>query len=112
MNATAPLAGEGGAGACSIRCVDLERRAPAFERLALESQFADKELGTALAELEAARTEAARKQLYLERLVQASLPDKAMEPRRIRSVFTVFALGLIAWGAVSLVLASIREHAD
>jgi len=90
----------------------LSARAPAFERLALESQFADKELGTALAELEAARTEAARKQLYLERLVQASLPDKAMEPRRIRSVFTVFALGLIAWGAVSLVLASIREHAD
>jgi capsular polysaccharide transport system permease protein len=86
--------------------------APTFERLALNSEFADKQLGTALAGLEAARSEAARKQLYLDRLVQASLPDKALEPRRIRSVFTVFLVGLIAWGAVSLVLASIREHGE
>jgi capsular polysaccharide transport system permease protein len=35
-----------------------------------------------------------------------------MEPRRIRSALTVFLLGLIAWGVVSLVLASIREHGE
>jgi capsular polysaccharide transport system permease protein len=90
----------------------LSAHAPMFERLALETEFADKQLGAALAELETARAEAARKQLYLERLVQPNLPDKAMEPRRIRSVFTVFVLALIAWGAASLVLASIREHAE
>jgi capsular polysaccharide transport system permease protein len=90
----------------------LSARAPMFERLALESEFADKQLGTALAALEAARAEAARKQLYLERLVRPNLPDKGIEPRRIRSVFTVFLVCLIAWGAVSLVLASIREHAE
>jgi len=90
----------------------LSARAPAFERLALESQFADKQLGMALAELETARADAARKQLYLERLVQPSTPDKAMEPRRIRTIFTVFLVGLIGWGVVSLVLASIREHAE
>src|SRR5262249_6291344 len=90
----------------------LSARAPAFPRLALHSYFADKALGIALETLEAARNEAARKQLYLDRLVQPSLPDKAMEPRRIRSVFTVFLVGLIAWGVVSLVLASVREHSD
>ena len=90
----------------------LSARAPAFERLALESEFADKELGMALETLETARNEAARKQLYLDRLVQPSQPDRAMEPRRIRSVFTILLLGLIAWGVVSLVLASIREHVD
>jgi capsular polysaccharide transport system permease protein len=90
----------------------LSARAPTFERLALDSEFADKELGIALETLETARNEAARKQLYLERLVQASLPDRAMEPRRVRAVFTVLLLGLIGWGVVSLVLASIREHAD
>ena len=83
-----------------------------FERLALESQFADKQLGVALATLETARNEAARKQLYLERLVQPNLPDKAMEPRRIRSIFTTFVLGLVAWGVASLVAAAVREHAD
>jgi capsular polysaccharide transport system permease protein len=87
-------------------------RAPNFERLTVESDFADKQLGVALADLETARNEALRQQLYLERLVQPSLPDKAMEPRRIRSVFTVFLVGLIAWGVSSLLIAAIREHSD
>jgi capsular polysaccharide transport system permease protein len=86
--------------------------APDFERLTLETVFADTQLGVALADLETTRSEALRQQLYLERLVQPSLPDKAMEPRRIRSVFTVFLIGLIAWGVVSLVVAAIREHSD
>jgi capsular polysaccharide transport system permease protein len=87
-------------------------RAPDFERLTLETVFADKQLGVALADLETARSEALRQQLYLERLVQPSLPDKAMEPRRIRSAFTVFLIGMIAWGVVSLLIAAIREHSD
>ncbi len=90
----------------------LSVRSSEFERLALQSDFADKQLGAALAELEEARGEARRKQLYLDRLVQPNLPDKAMEPRRFRSVLTVFLVGLILWGVVSLVLAAIREHAD
>jgi capsular polysaccharide transport system permease protein len=87
-------------------------RAPDFERLTLASVFSDKQLGIALADLESARSDALRQQLYLERLVQPSLPDKAMEPRRIRSVFTVFLIGLIAWGVASLLIAAIREHSD
>jgi capsular polysaccharide transport system permease protein len=90
----------------------LSARAPDFERLTLELGFADKQLGIALAELETARTEARQKQLYLVRLVQPSLPDKAMQPRRIRSIFTVFVLGLFGWGVVRLLIASIREHMD
>jgi capsular polysaccharide transport system permease protein len=87
-------------------------RAPEFARLALQSEFAGKQLGVALAALETARSEAARKQLYLERLVQPNLPDKAMEPRRTRSVLTVFLFGLVAWGTASLILAAIREHGE
>jgi len=87
-------------------------RAPTFERLTVESGFADKQLGLALADLESARNEALRQQLYLDRLVQPSLPDKAMEPRRIRSIFTVLLLGMLLWGVLSLLLAAIREHAD
>jgi capsular polysaccharide transport system permease protein len=90
----------------------LSARAPTFERLALESTVADRQLGSALAALETARSEAARQQLYLERLVQPSLPDKAMEPRRVRGMFTVLLVGLIGWGVVSLVVASVREHGE
>jgi capsular polysaccharide transport system permease protein len=86
--------------------------APDFERLTLETVFSDKQLGVALADLETARSEAQRQQLYLERLIQPSLPDKAMEPRRIRSIFTVFLLGLIVWGVANLLIAAILEHSD
>jgi capsular polysaccharide transport system permease protein len=90
----------------------LSSKSPDFDRLALDKTFADRQLASALAALDTARNEAARKQLYLERLVQPSLPDHAIEPRRIRGVFTVLLVGLIFWGVVSLVVASIREHTD
>ena len=90
----------------------LTAKAPVYDRLTLEKSFADRQLGSALASLETARSEASRKQLYLERLVQPNLPDKAMEPRRLRSVMMVLVFGLILWGVLSLVLASVKEHTD
>lgn len=94
------------------RGTSLTGKAPVFDRLTLEKGFADRQLGSALASLETARSEAQRKQLYLERLVQANLPDMAVEPRRIRSTFTVLALGLVLWGVLSLVVSSVKEHTD
>ena len=90
----------------------LTGKAPVYDRLTLDKGFADRQLGSALASLETARSEAQRKQLYLERLVQPNLPDMAVEPRRIRSTFTVLALGLVLWGVLSLVVSSVKEHTD
>jgi capsular polysaccharide transport system permease protein len=90
----------------------LTSKSPAFDKLVLERAFADRQLAAALASLDSARNEAQRKQLYLERLVQPNEPDMAMEPRRLRSIFTVLLAGLICWGVVSLVVASIKEHAE
>jgi capsular polysaccharide transport system permease protein len=90
----------------------LVSKSPAYDRLVLERGFADRQLAAALTALDTARNEAQRKQLYLERLVQPSLPDKAVEPRRVRSVLTTLVVGLIVWGVLSLVLAGIREHTD
>jgi capsular polysaccharide transport system permease protein len=90
----------------------LSAKSPLYDRLQLERAFADRQLATALAALETARSEAARKQLYLERLVQPNRPDDALEPRRLRSVLVVLVLGLLAWGVVSMVVASVREHTD
>ena len=87
-------------------------KSPAYDRLVLDKSFADRRLGSALSALETARTDAARKQLYLERLVQPNLPDQAMEPRRLRSVLMVFVLGLVLWGVASLIVSSVKEHAE
>ena len=87
-------------------------QAPAYDRLLLEKEFADKQLASTMASLESARSEAQRQQIYLERLAQPSLPDTAVEPRRIRRVLTVFVIGLMTWAVASLILASVREHRD
>jgi len=90
----------------------LASKAAEFQRLVLEKEFADKQLASAFASLEQARNEAQRQALYLERVAQPSLPDEAMEPRRLRVILAVFVLGLIAWGVLTMLVAGIREHQD
>ncbi|MCP5249730.1 MAG: hypothetical protein H6942_14555 [Candidatus Accumulibacter sp.] len=90
----------------------LANKAAEYQRLALDREFADRQLGSAFASLEQARSEAQRQQLYLERIVQPSKPDMAMEPRRIRGVVATLAVGLIAWGILSMLLAGVKEHQD
>ena len=90
----------------------LANKAADFQRFALEREFADKQLGSALVSLESARNEAQRKQVYIERIVQPSLPDIATEPKRLRSILATFVLGLVAWGILSMLLAGVREHQD
>lgn len=90
----------------------LANKAAEFQRLALEREFADKQLASALVSLEQARNEAQRKQVYIERIAQPSLPDIALEPRRLRSILATFVLGLVAWGILSMLLAGVREHQD
>jgi capsular polysaccharide transport system permease protein len=90
----------------------LASKAAEFQRLALEKEFADKQLASAFASLEQARSEAQRQTLYLERIAQPSLPDEAMEPRRLRAILAVFVLGLITWGVLTMLLAGIKEHQD
>lgn len=90
----------------------LANKAAEYQRLALEREFADKQLGSALVSLEQARNDAQRKQLYLERIVQPSKPDIAIEPRRIRGVLATLVLGLVAWGILSMLIAGVKEHQD
>jgi capsular polysaccharide transport system permease protein len=88
------------------------KKAVDYERLVLEQTFADKQLTVVLASLEQARNEAQRKQLYLARIVQPHKPDVAVEPRRLHIVLATFALGMITWGVLSIIIAGVREHYD
>lgn len=90
----------------------LSSRAARYQRLWLESQFADKQLASAMASLEDARNEARRKQAYVERIVQPNFADEPLEPRRLRGILSTLILGLAAWGIISLLLAGMLEHRD
>ena len=88
----------------------LSQTAVQYERLELERQYADRRLAAAMTSLQSSEEEARRKQAYIERIAQPNLPDEAAEPRRLRGIFAVFVLGLVAWGILKLLLAGVREH--
>lgn len=90
----------------------LATTAARYQRLALESQFADKQLAAAMTSLQDASNEARRKQAYLERIVAPSKPDEALEPRRLRGILATIVLGLVAWGIVTMLMAGVQEHKD
>ena len=90
----------------------LTNKAVEYEMLALERAVADKQLAAAMASLEQARSDAQRKQLYLERIVQPNKPDIAIEPYRLRGILSVFLLGLVVWGILTMLIAGVREHHD
>ena len=88
----------------------LSATAAQYQRLELEREFADRRLAAAMNSLEEARNDARRKQAYVERIVQPSLPDEAEEPKRLRGILATLLLGLAAWAILKMLLAGIREH--
>lgn len=83
-----------------------------YQRLLLEQEFAEQQLAAAMTSLEQARSEALRKQLYLERIAEPHQPDVATEPRRARAILTTLLVGLIVWGILSMLIAGVKEHHD
>jgi capsular polysaccharide transport system permease protein len=90
----------------------LSEKTAGYSQLVMKNVFAEKQLATALSSLEQARTDAVRKQLYLERIAQPDKPDKAMEPRRFIDVFATFVISMILWGILTMLIAGVREHHD
>jgi capsular polysaccharide transport system permease protein len=88
----------------------LSEAAAQFQELQLRREFADKQLALALTSLQDARNEARRQQAYVERVAQPSLPDDALEPRRLRGILSALIVGLVTWGILTMLLAGVREH--
>jgi capsular polysaccharide transport system permease protein len=82
-----------------------------FERLNLEREFAKQALTTSTSALEAARAEARRKQLYLERIVEPNTPDYPTAPASLHWIATVLGANALGLLIVWLFVAGIREHA-
>jgi capsular polysaccharide transport system permease protein len=81
-----------------------------YERLILQRELAEKGLASAFTSLEAARLEAARQQVYLERIAQPNLPDYPLYPERTLDFSMVVASCLLAYALAWLLVASVREH--
>lgn len=81
-----------------------------FERLSLERDLDAKTLQSAVAALEAARVEARRQQLFLDRVVSPDFPDAPEEPHRLEMILLVFISSLVAYSILALIVAGLREH--
>ena len=90
----------------------LATRIAAYERLGLEREFANKMTSAAEAELVRSRVDASRQLLYLERITEPNLADYSTQPKRLRSVVTVFAANLLLVLVGWLILSGVREHAQ
>lgn len=82
-----------------------------YERLLLEREFADKGYASAMVSMENARAEASKQHLYLVRIVKPNMPEKALYPRRLLILSSLFVSLLFTYGIGWLIIAGIREHA-
>jgi len=88
----------------------LAQKLARYGRLILEREFAKAALLTARKSLQQASIEGRRQQLYLERIVEPNLPDYPLEPQRLKLVWTVFGLNIIALLMGWLFWAGISQH--
>ncbi len=81
-----------------------------YENLVIRRENAARRYAAVAAQYDHARAEAARKQLYLVRVVEPNMPVKSLFPESTKIVLTVFFGLVLAYGIGWLLLAGVREH--
>jgi capsular polysaccharide transport system permease protein len=81
-----------------------------FEELKVKQELAGKVYETTQAQMETARQEAIRQQIYIGTVVRPNLPDEALEPQRLRYFLTVALLSCWSFLMLYLLASGSREH--
>ena len=81
-----------------------------YEELESERGFAETAYRHALEGLDRARLNADRQHVYVADFVPPSLPEKALYPRRLRSLGVVFLIAFATWAIGGLTVRSVRDH--
>jgi capsular polysaccharide transport system permease protein len=89
---------------------DPDKHISELQNLYLEKGFADRQVQAALTSLEMARAEAAKKQIYIEKISNPQIPDNPIEPKRLQIILGIFVTTLIIWGVLSLMISGVKEH--
>jgi capsular polysaccharide transport system permease protein len=75
-------------------------------------RFASDQYKSSLVALEKARIESYKKLKHLVVVQSPTLPDEALEPRKLYNIATLFVVLSLAYGIISMIVATIREHRD
>jgi capsular polysaccharide transport system permease protein len=81
------------------------------EELLTEQGFAEKSYEVALLNIEKARIDATQQQRYLSVTVHPTLPEDPIRPKAPDDFVVLFLACLLLWGIMSLIIASIKDHA-
>ena len=82
-----------------------------YQSLQLRQDLAAKRYAAATTALLVAREQAIKQQLYVVRVVEPNLPQKALYPHRGTILLSVFLCGMLIYGIGWLLVAGVREHA-
>jgi capsular polysaccharide transport system permease protein len=83
-----------------------------YERLKLQNDFSLKRVSASVTSLTLAQAEARRQSLYLERIVEPNLPDKATQPQRLVLIITILGWSSLLYLVVWLMASGLKEHAS
>lgn len=83
-----------------------------FEPVVIEKEFAQRAYESALTSLELSRVDASRQHRYLVRIAGPSRPESSAFPRFWYSVLTILLMSFALLGVGTLLVASVREHAN
>ena len=81
-----------------------------YERLLLKQQFVQQMLQIAVTSLESAEVTMQQQQLYIERIAEPNLQDRALYPQRIIDTLVVAITCLIIYGLGRLIYVTVIEH--
>ncbi|MHB0992491.1 MAG: hypothetical protein ACYC0M_14610 [Burkholderiales bacterium] len=83
-----------------------------YEGFLVDQLIAQKILEAAVTSLEQAKVTAQKQELYLETISHPNLPDASQVPKRFQDILATLLVSLIVWGALTVVVAGVREHHD
>lgn len=90
----------------------LTQQLSGYERLQLEREFAERVFASAIGSMEAARADAHRQQVFLMRVVEPNMPERATFPKAMFNTLTLLVALTVLFAIGWLVLAGAREHAS
>ncbi|MDS0860101.1 ABC transporter permease [Burkholderia pseudomultivorans] len=83
-----------------------------YQALEIDAGIAEDAYKGAVASMNAARIEAAKKLRSLVVVVSPNMPEESLFPRRLYSLFTVLVVVLLVYGITCFVIATIKDHQD
>jgi len=84
----------------------------AYQELELELKLATDLYQATLVSLEQARVESYKKLKHMVIVQKPQMPDDSTRPRKLYNVATLFIVLTLAYGIITMIIATIREHRD